>query len=303
MILQQININLLYIFIVVYRTKNMTIAAEQLNITQSGVSQHIKNLEAILEVGLFDRINKKIVPTKQAKELFIKWSKIFDELELSLGEVGRGALTITGTLNIACPIEFGNSFVLPKIAQFQSKNPSLKIKIFYGHATHTQKMITEGSLDMAFFDNFDLDPEIELVPVFEETLELCASKKYLDSKKIKKSQRQDFTSFNYISYLENAPVLTQWFKHHFKGKKMNLNIAASLMDVQGVETMIMNHMGVGVLPHYRLNALGPLKKSLHIFNGPKGKLKNTISLAYLKNRQHDFAAQEMINYFTTSFAK
>ena len=122
----------------------MTIAAEELNITQSGVSQHIKNLEDILDVGLFDRINKKIVPTKQAKDLYGKWSKNFEEMEQSLVEIHQGELSLTGILHIGCPIEFGNYFVLPKIAHFQRKHPLLKIKIFYNYRVLISKARKEG---------------------------------------------------------------------------------------------------------------------------------------------------------------
>ena len=95
--------------------------------------------------------------------------------------------------------------------------------------------------------------------------------------------------------------LQQWIKHHFKGKKLSLNIVGTLMDVQGIEAMVTSHMGAGIIPLYRLNANPEVKKNLQIFRGPGGKLQNTISLAYLKNRRHDLAIDSLIIHFTKSF--
>ncbi len=70
MLLDQINLNQLRIFERVYRTGSMTRAAEELNLTQSGISQHIKALEDILKVRLFDRVKQKLLPTAEGKFLY-----------------------------------------------------------------------------------------------------------------------------------------------------------------------------------------------------------------------------------------
>ncbi|MCC6137911.1 MAG: LysR family transcriptional regulator, partial [Bdellovibrionaceae bacterium] len=59
MLLDQINMNYLRIFEAVYRTRSMTQAANELHLTQSGISQHIKSLEDTLDLQLFDRIKQK----------------------------------------------------------------------------------------------------------------------------------------------------------------------------------------------------------------------------------------------------
>jgi len=68
MLIDQINLNQLRVFESVYRTKSMTHAARELHLTQSGVSQHIKALEDVLTLKLFDRIKHFInTPQKASK--------------------------------------------------------------------------------------------------------------------------------------------------------------------------------------------------------------------------------------------
>ena len=57
MLIDKINLNLLRIFEKVYETKSMTRSAQELFMTQSGISQNIKHLEEILNLKLFGIIS------------------------------------------------------------------------------------------------------------------------------------------------------------------------------------------------------------------------------------------------------
>ena len=70
MLIDKINLNLLRIFEKVYETKSMTRSAQELFMTQSGISQNIKHLEEILNLKLFDRIKQRLIPTEKATILY-----------------------------------------------------------------------------------------------------------------------------------------------------------------------------------------------------------------------------------------
>ena len=89
MLIDQINLNQLRVFESVYRTKSMTHAARELHLTQSGVSQHIKALEDVLELKLFDRIKQKLVPTPSARELYKNTAKSFEDIETILNKLKK----------------------------------------------------------------------------------------------------------------------------------------------------------------------------------------------------------------------
>lgn len=64
-----IDLNLLKIFITVYQQRSITLAAEVLGLTQPGVSGVLKRLQKQLGVQLFVRAGRGIAPTHQAQEL------------------------------------------------------------------------------------------------------------------------------------------------------------------------------------------------------------------------------------------
>ncbi|MEZ4749065.1 MAG: LysR family transcriptional regulator [Bdellovibrionota bacterium] len=59
----------------------MTHAAKELHLTQSGVSQHVKSLEDVLNQRLFDRVHQRLVPTAAAKTLYEGCARGMYELE------------------------------------------------------------------------------------------------------------------------------------------------------------------------------------------------------------------------------
>ncbi len=66
---RDMDLNLLKVFLAVYRYRSITLAAEEMGMTQPGVSGLLKRLQQQLGVQLFVRSGRGIAPTHQAQEL------------------------------------------------------------------------------------------------------------------------------------------------------------------------------------------------------------------------------------------
>lgn len=125
---------------------NFTAAADALHISQSTLSQQIKQLEIELEVPLFNRIGKRIQLT-EAGSLFYGYaiqsiqsaSNGFDMLR-DLNNLETGILKIGAT--------YGLKHVLTKsVTKFLKMYPKIKLQIVYGTSIELVNKL----------DNFDLD--------------------------------------------------------------------------------------------------------------------------------------------------
>ena len=90
--------NRLYLFYQVFRHMSVAGAARDLFVTQSAVSQNLQKLEQELNILLFHRLHKKLVPTPAAKQLFQSVMPFFATLDADLQEhaesiIKAGALT------------------------------------------------------------------------------------------------------------------------------------------------------------------------------------------------------------------
>jgi len=283
-LLSKINLNHLVVFQRVYEAKSMTKAAELLFMTQSGVSQHMKSLEDFLGVKLFDRVKQRPIPTHHADVLFGACLKSFTGLEEVLMQITGEEDFFHGEVRIGLPLDFGNNLVLPILAQLGAKHVNLSFKIKYGHAGEMNQLLLKGEIDFAFIDDFSVDKQINTEIVAIELLVLCAGEKYMHSLKVKPSNSEKFFSqLDYVDYVEGAPVLKLWFKHHFD-HELPVRIRASLMDVQGMGRIITEGLGAGILPLHVVNRLEDVGQKIHIFKGSSSPLENHISLAFLNDR-------------------
>lgn len=145
-------------FIKAAELQNFTNAAAALFITQSTLSQQIKQLEDELGIPLFDRIAKRVRLT-EAGTAFLPYAKktVKDAMD------GRDALTDlmnlnTGVLNIG--LTYGLSELLAKaVSGFSTEYPGIKLNISFGTTTGLLEQMEAGSLDMvlSFYDNSGSD--------------------------------------------------------------------------------------------------------------------------------------------------
>ena len=284
MIIDNINLNHLRIFECVYRTRSMTKAAKELHLTQSGVSQHMKSLEDVLELKLFDRVKQRLIPTSASSALFKRCAEALYSIEHTLTDIREGQEHVTGTVAIGMPHEFGNNMIMPLLAKFCKKHPFVKFALKYGFPNEMNDGILKGDLDFAFVDGFGLDKRIATQKVYDEILHLCATPDFVKAKGAVRENRGYFESLEYVDYQQGEPVLRMWFDHHLDSGKINLNVRSTLMDVQGIARLITNHLAAGILPGHLVTSFEKDGRKLHKFKGCGKPLKNSISVAFLKER-------------------
>ncbi|HSB32703.1 MAG TPA: selenium metabolism-associated LysR family transcriptional regulator [Candidatus Sulfobium mesophilum] len=123
------DIHRLRVFASVFKHKSFSKASEELRLTQPTVSDHIRALEEELNCKLFDRLARKIIPTKEAGVLIGRACEIIekvDGIQELLGEFKRelaghiivGASTIPAT------------YILPGLtASYGKKHPGVLFEI------------------------------------------------------------------------------------------------------------------------------------------------------------------------------
>src|SRR5438067_11306129 len=94
-------------FATLARTGSFTLAAQELNLSQSAVSHSMQALETDVGCRLLDRMGKKVLLTQAGEQLLHHAEKIMQEMSITrasleqLGKWGKGRLRI-GTSATAC---------------------------------------------------------------------------------------------------------------------------------------------------------------------------------------------------------
>lgn len=305
MFLDQINLNYLRIFEAVYRTRSMTMAATELHLTQSGISQHIKSLEETLQLALFDRIKQKLVPTEAGEDLYKQLTPHLAALEKILLNVTRQDDSLRGEVCIGLPVVFGLNLVIPLLTKLSHEHPHIKFALRFDLAPKFNQLLLSGDVDFAFVDEFQMDSMIATKNVYNEVLKLCCSQEYLKKVGPPEGKKKYFQSLDYICYDPQALIARKWFAFHFKYHSMELKLKAEVADALGVGKLITSHLGVGVLPQHQVEKLKKDGHKLYTFSGKEisRDLKNKISLAYVKGRSWSKTIQSTYEHITEELEK
>jgi DNA-binding transcriptional LysR family regulator len=120
--------NSLVCFEAVYRLGSITLAAEELNMTQSAVSRRIQVLENQLGQALFRRERKRLHLEPAAENYGRDMSQILSEIEASTARFLSHNQSI-GLLTVAVPPTFGSRWLVPKLTDFIAEHPGLDLNL------------------------------------------------------------------------------------------------------------------------------------------------------------------------------
>lgn len=114
-------------FLAVAGHRHFRRAADALHLTQPAVSRLIADLEAELDVRLFDRSTREVVPTEAGRYLEQALSRVLDELDGVLAHARAQADPLRGRVRIAAVPTLSAALVPLGIARCARDHPSLEI--------------------------------------------------------------------------------------------------------------------------------------------------------------------------------
>ena len=149
------------------QAKSISVAADQLGISQPALSSYLKKVEGELGVVLFDRSRQPLELTEAGKvyldyldEVVIRQKELMKSLS-DINDLKTGSLTVGGA-------SFFNVAYLPKsIAAFVSENPGIDIEIVDDRVPRLEALAQKGMLDLFITPINDAPDRF----VYEELLE------------------------------------------------------------------------------------------------------------------------------------
>ena len=135
------------IFYYAAQSENFSEAARQLYITQSAVSQGIKNLENKLGVTLFDRNSRRARLTPEGKLLFSHISQAFNYIKTGEKKLAELHQLGTGEIRVGASDTVCKYYLIPYLREFNRRFPNIKIQVINRTSPQIVELLEKGSLD------------------------------------------------------------------------------------------------------------------------------------------------------------
>lgn len=162
-------------FITVVEVKNFTKAAEQLNLSQPSVSNHIKNLENYFGVTLIDRSikQKSISITERGYILYKRSKEILSLLETTYMEIQNKSDSIKGSIKIGASFTIGE-YILPNfLTNFTKKYPDIDIEVVIENTSSICNELKDMMLDIGLIEGTSSSSNFEQEYFFRDEMVLA----------------------------------------------------------------------------------------------------------------------------------
>ena len=164
-------------FATLARMNSYTLASSALGMTQSSLSKKIKELEAKLQVRLFDRTTRMVQITPEGQEFLQHAARFLEQMERSVEDVRARAAGARGRLAIAAGPHMSGNMLPPVIAEFAARHPEVEIVLYDSQSRETLSYIlseqAEFGITVRPIDMID-HPQLDYQRVVERNVPLMA---------------------------------------------------------------------------------------------------------------------------------
>lgn len=291
-----VNLELYRVFYTVAKCGSLTKAAQELYISQPAVSQAIKQLETQLGVSLFNRTHKGMDLSAAGGKLIFKQVEdalaLLDNAENKLLEMKT---TATGTIRIGATDSIFAHVLADKIAEFNEKEPAVKLELISSTSPYTIDQLKEGRCDVAFVN----------LPLEDEDVRFCGTITHLSDVFVAGNKFAEYKGVQVpLKKLQELPLLmieeNTVFRREFEkytgslGLKMHSDIEVANWDL--MKKLAALGMGIGCIPReYCLEELE--SGELFEINTTPSLPVRGVGIALSKNVPPTYALKEFIALF------
>lgn len=235
----------LNVFITVSELKNFSRAAEVLNLSQPGVSLHIRNLENELGAKLMHRSPKQVKLT-EAGEILYKRAKIilalYDEAKQDIFRLHH---TVSGSLQVGASFTIGE-YILPRlIAEFVDQYPQVEMGVTIGNTEEIVQSVRLNTLDLGLVEGNVSATDLIVTPYMKDEMILIAAADHpLSSLRVVET---DLLQNQIWVLRENGSGTREYCEQFIQKESLHIQRTYVFNSSQGVKEAVSAGLGIAML--------------------------------------------------------
>lgn len=271
-------------FLAIVKYNHFTLASQELYISQSSISKHIKSLEKELGVELFNRQHRSIKLTDAGEE-FYKFAQrsitdykniLLDMKKYSCEESSYISIGVIDTM-----VEYG---IASLIGDFQLEYPSIQVDLVERSNRKIIEYLNESVVNIGFINShYEHKNILSLQKIINDDLVLVTSKKHPLAEKssidIFDTAKEKYICVNGDYYLHNV-FLNTWGNLNYFPNTLYID-----SQTKTLLALVSENIGITLLPHnVALSYKKNVDNSIHICN-LKNAFSANIFLSQFKNKK------------------
>lgn len=282
----------LLVLIALSHNENISKAAEELNVTQSAVSQALKNLEAKVGFPIVTRQGKSVNLTESGMRLAKVAKQYFKRIEETIEQIHLENHEIKGKIHVGSLYGLGKTWLSSRMLDFLAAYPQLEVRLSMDFPETLIKKFEQHEIDClimpehlvpAFADKKDLHSEYSTL-VFPESFNITA-----------KSDLKEILGHPIIFYDNNDPTFYRWCREKFSVVPRNLKPRLVVNSFGQMLQAVNEGIGIAVVPthvmkrSYKRENVKTVGKEFEVFN-------NKVSFAFHADEADNYKIKELYKF-------
>lgn len=279
-------------FVAIYQTGTVSAAAQVRSMTQPGISQHLAALERALDVSLFQRTPRQMLPTEAGQRLYTQVIASVEQLErLSTPSALRHEAAPVD-LRIGVPREF---FYAQGWGRLTAQAVTdYRLHISFGQTLGLVKLLDDDRLDLVIATQRINRRTLHYQPLQVEQFALVApADLVLPEHRGSDEVARWLEAQRWIAYAADLPIIRRYWQEVFR-RRPNITPAIIVPDLLMILRAISSGFGMSILPTYLCEeALN--QRTAQILWQPENPPANQL---YLTCRRERLGAAEIQAFFS-----
>jgi DNA-binding transcriptional LysR family regulator len=247
------NLKQMEIFHAVMSAGSVVGAARLLRISQPGVSIWLSGLERQIGIPLFHRARGRLVPTREAIELYADVRKVFDQVQVARRTADQLRRGIVNRLDIASVVPLGAVLVPRAVAGFLVEHPDVQVNLEILPRRKILELVSEGLVDLGIsFHTPDLG-DIQFEEIARGRLVCLMPQDHPLAEQVEVSAA-DIIAHPWISYVERQS-LSPLIEHAFEAAQVASDAPIRVLSIATACSLVDSGAGISLVDEFSAASL------------------------------------------------
>lgn len=236
----------LRVFCDVVNRRSFSQGAADNQMTQSGASQAVQQLEDFLQVQLIDRSKRPLVPTQEGELFHAGCVQILRQFEALTEEVRSVGKVVSGRASVAAIYSVGLSY-LPQLQRLlKSRYPEAEVRYQFGQPEEVYRLVEQGLADFGLVSYPATSKAITVTDWLQERMLLVASPDHRLTQ-LSEVQPADLTDENLVAFAANLRIRHE-IDRYLRHLGVTMQVAAEFDNIDSVKHAVCINTGIAFLP-------------------------------------------------------
>ena len=234
-------------FLAVVEHGSFTKAAAVLNMTQSALTNSVKNLELELGLRLFDRTTRHVEPTAHGRQFATVARRFTEDLERGMDDLRAHVDRQQGLVVVGATATMITSVLIPAIKDMAARYPGIRVRIIEILTAEAVERVRAGDMDLAFTTIALPDADFDATPVMRDAFHLVCPPAHPLAAHQGPLAWDVFTDHPAVG-MSGESGIRGILKEHAAGQLAVSGLAYEVSSVWGLIRMVRDGLGIAAVP-------------------------------------------------------